>query len=427
MVSGTATTVANLLVSAISYPLYLHFLGYDKYGVWLILATVMSFAQLGNLGIGPAVMKLVAEEHGRRNLTGIQYYVTTATVLLFVSGSIILMALLFMQGTIVSAFNLNDRNASLVLWLLPYIGGLSIYVFVVQVFGSALSGLGRMDLVNYIQTLGGVVQVGISGALFLADYDIRSLLFGSIASYLVIHALTLLSIRRIEPLRFFRFENFSVQYGMRLIRFGSSVFAGSIFNMLLSPLNKIVLSRYVGVAVVPVYEIAFIGSMQVRTLIESGLRSITPEISRVSADMTVSARNRISLLHRQTVRIIFTFGMPVYAILLVLAPALLKLWLGARFVEALPTAFRIMLAGTFASLMGIPAYYTLLGLGHVRRILGSHMVQSVTNVLAILAVMVFSPLSIDSVVLCTSCAMAASTVFLLYHNARAMNGIVLSP
>jgi O-antigen/teichoic acid export membrane protein len=331
-----------------------------------------------------------------------------------------------MNSTIVSGFKLDDRNAHIVSWLLPYIGVLSIYAFVVQVFGSALSGLGRMDLANYIQTFGQVVQIVIAGSLLFAGFEIRSLLFGSIASYLVVHALTLISIRRIEPLRFLRIENFSIKYGIRLIRFGSNVFAGSLLNMLLSPFNKILLSRYAGVAAVPVYEIAFIGSMQVRTLIESGFRSITPEISKASADMTTSGRDRISLLHRQTIRIIFLFGVPVYAALLILAPHLLKLWLGARFVEALPTAFRIMLAGTFVSLIGVPAYYTLLGLGRVRHIFGSHMVQSATNALAILAVIIFSPLSINSVVWCTSCAMAVSTLYLLYQNARAMDGIVVS-
>jgi len=57
---------------AAGFPIYLHFLGYERYGVWLVLATVLSFAQLGNLGIDQAVMKLVAEEHGRGDIEGIK-------------------------------------------------------------------------------------------------------------------------------------------------------------------------------------------------------------------------------------------------------------------------------------------------------------------------------------------------------------------
>jgi len=49
MFSGVVVTVVNGVVLAVAYPVYLHFLGYEKYGVWLILATVLSFTQLDNL------------------------------------------------------------------------------------------------------------------------------------------------------------------------------------------------------------------------------------------------------------------------------------------------------------------------------------------------------------------------------------------
>ena len=35
MVSGVVATVANVVALAIAYPIYLHILGYEKYGVWL--------------------------------------------------------------------------------------------------------------------------------------------------------------------------------------------------------------------------------------------------------------------------------------------------------------------------------------------------------------------------------------------------------
>jgi len=38
MVSGVVTTAINAVVMFIAYPVYLHFLGYEKYGVWLVLS-----------------------------------------------------------------------------------------------------------------------------------------------------------------------------------------------------------------------------------------------------------------------------------------------------------------------------------------------------------------------------------------------------
>ena len=94
MASGVLATVINVVAMAVAFPVYLHFLGYETYGVWLVLATVLSFAQLGNLGIGQAITKLVAEEHGRADIEGIQRYVTTALALLCLSGTVALIVIL---------------------------------------------------------------------------------------------------------------------------------------------------------------------------------------------------------------------------------------------------------------------------------------------------------------------------------------------
>ena len=379
MFSGVATTVVNTAVMAAAYPLYLYFLGYEKYGVWLVLTTVLTFAQLGNLGIGPAVMKLVAEEYGRGNIEAVRRYITTAMALLCISGTIVLIILLVFKTHIIGVFKLNDENARMVSWLLPYVGGLSIYVFVVQVFEALLSGLGRMDLSNYIQSLGRIVTVIVAAILLYTGRGIESLLIASITSYLFINITCLVYIRRIVPINFLQIGSIDVYRSKRLLHFGGAVFGSSLIGMLLSPFNKLMLSRYAGVSAIPVYEITYNGSMQVRSLIESGLRALMPEISRISASVTVEVKNRILHLNSRAMKIIFLFGVPVYAALIVFAPLLLNVWLGERCVETLPGTFRIMLIGTFLSLLCVPAYYTLMGLGRVQYCFLSQAIQGIVN------------------------------------------------
>ena len=122
MTSGMLTTGINMFIILASYPIYLHYLGYEKYGLWLILAVVLSFAQLGNLGINQAIMKLVAEEHGQGNSQGIRSYVTMAWTVLTITGSIALLVIFLFKSQIVVAFKLSGENAELVSWLLPYMG-----------------------------------------------------------------------------------------------------------------------------------------------------------------------------------------------------------------------------------------------------------------------------------------------------------------
>lgn len=419
MASGVVVTVINAVAMMAAYPIYLHFLGYEKYGVWLVLATVLSFAQLGNLGIGQAVMKLVAEEHGRDDIEGIQRYVTTALALLCLSGSLVLIAVLVFKIQIVAAFKLSEENARTALWLLPYIGILSIYVFIVQALNATLSGLGRMDLANYTQSLGRIVAVTVSAILLYTGRGIESLLIGNTLMYMFIHIASLICIWRIAKLRFLRINNLDTQRCKRILRFGSGVFGGSIMSMLLDPFNKLMLSRYAGVSSIPVYEIAFKGSMQVRSLFEVGLKALMPEVSRIGANMKRNAKDRISQIYRRAMKLIFLFGAPMYGGIIILLTPLLKFWLRQQFVDELPIALRIMLISTFLSLLSVPSYYTLLGVGMVHYTLISHIILSGVSALIVLTiVIIWHHISVEAVSWVMLTATTVTTLYLTRQNKR---------
>ena len=427
MASGVVVTVINAVALMTAFPIYLHFLGYEKYGVWLVLTTVLSFAQLGNLGISQAVMKLVAEEHGRGDIEGIQRYVTTGLALLCLSSSFVLIVILVFKTQIIAAFKLSDENAQTTLWLLPYIGILSIYVFIVQALNATLSGLGRMDLANYIQSLGRIVAVTVTVILLYYGRGIKSLLIGNTFSYMFIHIASLICIRRTARVRILRLRNLDFQRSKRILRFGSAVFGGSLIAMLFSPFNKLMLSRYAGVSAIPIFEIAFRGSMQVRGLVEAGLRALMPEISRISANMTRNAIDKISRTYRRGMKLIFLFGIPMYGVLIIFIPLLLRLWLGEKLVETLPGTFRIMLVGTFISLLGVPAFYTIMGMGNVRFCFFSLVISSFINVVIVLMIVTFSrSLVVEYTAYSLLVAASGSTIYLFWQVARSRVCISLS-
>jgi len=420
MASGVVTTVINTAVMLISYPIYLHYLGYEKLGVWMVLATVLTFVQMCNLGMGPAVTKLVAEEYGRGNTEGIQSYVTTALWTLAVTGCIALVVLILVAKPIIGLFKLGPENAAIARQLLPYMGMLTVYAFLVQILTATLSGLGRMDQANYRDSACRAISLGVAAVLLILGYGIVSLLIGSAINYLLIHITSILLIRKIVSLHILKF-NWDIERFKKLVSFGGAVLGGSIISMLFSPFNKLMLSRYAGVSTIPIYEIAYTGSMQIRALFEASLRALMPEISRIGSDMTVQARERISQIYRRSMKLIFLFGTPIYVALAVFAPVLLNLWLRDRFVETLPGAFRIMLIGTFLSLVCVPAYYALMGLGWIRYCFLSQVIQGSVNagVVGILLLFV-GTVSISSVALAVMLAMGATCLYIVWKNRSIM-------
>jgi len=338
----------------------------------------------------------------------------TALALLCLSGTVALVIILVLKTQIVAAFKLSNEDARLVLWLLPYIGILCIYVFIVQTLSATLSGLGRMDLVNWAQSGGRVAAVVTACSLLYSGRGIESLLIGNALSNMFVHIVSLICIHRMTSIRLLRINNLDTQRCKRLLRFGGGVFGGSLLNMLLNPFNKLMLSRYVGVSAITIYEIAFTGAMQIRALFEVGLRALMPEISRIGANMTTQARNKIAQLNSRFMKLILFFGIPAYTVLMIFAPPLLRIWLGEKFEETLPNAFRIMMFATFFTLVGVPAYYTIIGLGKIRYFLTASVISVGGNFVLVIAYYVLTRhLSVYSIGLCLATSFAVSTAYLV--------------
>ena len=86
MGAGAIMALIGMCVSILSYPIYLHYLGYHRYGLWLVLSVIISVAQLGNLGIPWALMKLVAEDHSRSDWEGVRTYINLGCGIILVVG-----------------------------------------------------------------------------------------------------------------------------------------------------------------------------------------------------------------------------------------------------------------------------------------------------------------------------------------------------
>jgi O-antigen/teichoic acid export membrane protein len=364
--TGVGTACVNVLLGLGAYPIYLHYLGYEQYGVWLALSTILTFAQLGNFGINPAVTKLVAEAHGARDVPGVQRYATTAMLAVSASGAIVFSAVLVLRRFILLAFNVSGSNARVMSELVPYIALFSVYIFLVECLNATLVGLGRMDLENYFRTISQAVALVCSALLLHNGYGVQSLLLGNVVAYLAMNALSLYAIRALTGQRLLSINGFKFSDLSRILNLGGWVFGGSVVNMALSPVNRIVLTRYAGIAALPIYEIAFSSSMRVRNLLESGFRAVMPEISRSSGSVTQETLRRAALLERKGFRIMAGFGGTLYAAVILVATPLLRFWLRNQYQAALPSALRIMLLGSFFSMLCVPGYYILLGLGKAK-------------------------------------------------------------
>jgi O-antigen/teichoic acid export membrane protein len=339
-------------------------LGFEQYGVWLVLSTVLTMAQLGNLGLTQAVTKFMAAAHAKRDEGEVRAYFSSAVAVLAVLGLLVAALLTMLAAPIASAFALDPQNTRLFVRNAPYVSLLSGYVIIVQAALGGLAGVGRTDHVNYAQFGGRVIAVLASALGLWRGHGVGALVGGYALSNLFIHVTSSYLLRREVQGATLSLSGVSIKHIADLLRFGGGVFGGSLLNLLFQPVNRLVLARYSGVDQLPILEIGYAGSMQVRSIFETGLRAVMPEVSGIGAGE--AAGRRLGHLMRRCGVFVYGVALPTYVGLAVIAAPVLRAWLRLRFTETQVPVFRVMLAASFLSLVGVPAYYLALGMGRVR-------------------------------------------------------------
>ena len=414
MASGVATMILRTAIIFVTYPVYLRFLGYEQYGVWVVLATVISFAQLGQLGIGEAVMKFVAEAYGRKDVDEAAGYVTSSMLILSVTGLTLFAVILLLKGQVVDLFNLTAENRAVAVRLLPYIAALSIYVFIVHVSTATLSGLGRMDMANYIELSGRIVSLAVSALFLWRNWGVAALALGNAVSYVLVHAASVFMAWKVAGLTPLSRAGLRFSSCKRLLRYGGGVLGITLLSMLTGPFSKVMVSRYVGVSSLAVFDIAGRTGVQIKVLFNSALRALMPEVSRLGAGQTEDSLIRIRGIGRKAAKLVLVGAGSIYVLLMLGAKPIFVLWLRQDFAAELPNTFRILLTASFVGLLAGHAYYTIMGLGLVRHGVIAHLLQAGVNVAVVVGVLyTWRSMTVSVVASGTLAGSAAASLYLL--------------
>lgn len=410
--SGFAVALGNALLVVATYPVYLRYCGYEELGFWLVIQSFLMFSYFADLGVGHALVRWVAEEQGKRENRQLQQVVVTGLLFLLGAGVFwgLLVAgvggLLFERLEFFSVHLQGGRG----FWA-PLLGVLCFLGVFTQGMISVVCGLGRMDVANGIQFLGRL-SFSLSSIFFLLrGWGVEAFLMGTFLSTMLIHLLALRSIQKLSSVRPYQWKGVSWDLMIRMVKFGATLFAGSLLGKCLHPFIKWILAGYAGLGAVPIYDLAFRGAMQVRSMLETGFRALMPEVSRIQGQGGKGV-DVTRLLNRAMIWI-WCLGAPGYLAVGVTLEPLLKFWLGGEYVPELLDTSRFMLIGSFLSLLGVPVYYLAMGLGAARVCVMEHLISAAGTIFLVLGVVWWTgSLSPWIVAVCMAVSFASAMVYM---------------
>ncbi len=79
----------QVLTSLITVPLTLHYLGLERYGMWMTISSTIAMFSFADLGIGNGLLNAISEAHGRGDRESASGYVSSAFFALIAIGAVI--------------------------------------------------------------------------------------------------------------------------------------------------------------------------------------------------------------------------------------------------------------------------------------------------------------------------------------------------
>lgn len=411
MFSGAVFAAGKALIVLVAYPVYLKYLGVELYGLWATLSIVVTFASIGRLGIDIAMTKYVAEEYGRNNKVAIGKYFSTAIITLSIAGILMFLGAFPLRGSFVKVLNIPEEYISLANALLPCMVALSVFVYLVMITDGTLRGLGRVDLANYYNLIGRIISIALVIVFLNLGYGIWSLFWGQVIFYIFLGFLVFYTIHKKLGESFFSIRSFDFSYLRKMVGFGGTMTAAQLIAMLLTPFNKAVIARYIGLSEVTSFEIASRVVRQFKDVFTTSLRAMVPEISRLS--VSENARTEVNIILGRAMRIVFLYGMPAFAVFFLLSPHLMQLWLSEQYKSEISNVVRIMLVGYSLNLLSVPIYYLLMGKGKVGYCFINHLIQGILNTVLVCVFIALDLVSLLIVAGFFSFSIAFSSVLLI--------------
>ena len=344
---NTFYQIASQLVPAVAaiaaIPFLLRQLGYDVFGVVTIFSTALAYFAMLDLGLGRAATRFISQSLEADKPDEVRRYFWGSIILLSVTGAIVMAGSLLSVPSAVGFLKLSKP------YLRPakesfYIICLTIpVVTLTATLRGFLEASGRFRFIGIVTGCGGVATyvlplfaVTMGGGLVA----IAVVFAGIRVTVCAILALGCLSIARRPSLR----PIFDTTAVRRMLSFGGWLSVSNIIGTATIYCDRFLLGMWVGMAAVTSYGIPLDLISRMQLLITSFCTVLFPLMSRLNG----SRSGQFQTLYRGAVAVGLSLMTPIAATAVMVAPALMKLWLGQRVTSDAIFAAQVFLAGGVA-------------------------------------------------------------------------------
>jgi O-antigen/teichoic acid export membrane protein len=404
-------TLFNLLGRSWSFvlallltPYILAHLDVREFGTWVVLSIFISSSASFNLldfGLGSSFVKHIAEFHTHGDFDRINRVLFSGLVFYGVFGVLILSLGLLLENLLFEVFHLSGASLAYLFVLLSWaISNVAV------MFLSVFKGIQRMDTSNSLE-----IKISIANALgtilFLeAGWGMLGLAMNALVNACFAMLLAWWTLRRLIP-QISVGWHFDGKLLWNMFAYGIKMQISQVGGFICFRLDKLIVSRFLGIAPVSFYEVSSRLTSFMRALPHVMISALIPATSELGAR---NDRAKILQTYLLASKYVAMVTIALVAFLVLEARSVITLWLGSGF-ESSVLLVQILAIGYGANVLGGAASQTGAGVGRPEFDMRSTVLLSLLNpTLSIFLVQWFGA---PGAAAGTSLAFIIATVYLL--------------
>lgn len=364
------------LLLFIATPWFLHQLGTEQYGHWMLLTAVVNFGAILNTGTGASTIKAISAGLGRQQ-AGFSDVVVNASVAIAMIGGALLAILVFSTFWIGASAFLEKMGNPETVRLTGIAAAIIIWIEQLDnVFSSAIKGAEQFGAAARVEVGSKSIQIVVAAIVLYAFPTLTALYVSLLVvavlrlSAKIIVSRRLLGLSKLRP----SFRNAS-----EILHFAKWGWVQGVGGALFGVADRMLVGSLLGASSLTFYSIASQLAMQIHAISAAGLSVIFPKVSRAlesGGNFSLSRFTRITTIGN------FLFSSGIALVLLLFGSEILYFWIGREAAEQPARILPWLVVAYWMLAMNTVFYYLLLGMGRIRFISLTVIVSGVFAALA---------------------------------------------
>ncbi|RKZ12656.1 hypothetical protein DRQ53_14515 [bacterium] len=410
--SNMARFAVLMAVTFFMTPYIVRTLGDAVYGFWVLLMSFLGYASILEMGVQPAVVKMVGQHRAVGANERLKELVTAALVFFLSVGTVVVVLSVTLLPQLVTKFveGLEEFDTGSALYLMIALDATIMYLN--YLFGGILYGCQRYHLRNVIDLVAWALNVTLI-LLLLEDHGILGLMIAKTSMDLLVLVLSLAAIPRVFPEFGISLSALNWSSFRDLMSFGGRVFMSATTTRLAFHAEPMIIGATVGAAATAIYGIPVKLIDYTRQISWTLTASFMPMFSELESRKDSDLLRKIYFDYS---RYIFMILLLLPVLLFVYGPNFIHIWIGPEYAIEGRMVLYLLTASVLVESAQPLTWRFFIGVAHLNILVVVSAIASLLTVVG--AIILVHPMGIAGVALSQFIGATLAQVAYLVHAAR---------